>query len=93
MKDNKGIVGKRAVSPCQVKLYYDCQDLGKKIDGDQIDGDDIDHDHVDGDCGDGNHVDGDKAKKKALIELEQRYNTKCNIDTSPLLVEEMAQQE
>ena len=28
-----------------------------------------------------------------MIELEQRYNTKCNIDTSPLLVEETAQQE
>ena len=28
-----------------------------------------------------------------MIELEQRYNTYCNIDTSPFLVEEMAQQE
>ena len=28
-----------------------------------------------------------------MIELEQRYNTKCNIDTSPLLVAAMAQQQ
>ena len=77
----KELLGERAVPPCQVKLYYDGQDLWKKIDGNNID-----HNHVDGD-----HVDGDEAKKKAKIELEQRYNTKCNIDTSPLLVEEMAQ--
>ena len=31
--------------------------------------------------------------KKAMIELEQRCGTKCNIDTSPLLVKETAQQE
>ena len=34
LKDNKGIVGKRAVPPCQVNLYYDGQDLAKKSDGD-----------------------------------------------------------
>ena len=28
-----------------------------------------------------------------MVEFEQRYNTKCNIDTSPLLVEEIVQQE
>ena len=78
LKGDKGIVWKSAVFPHQVQLHYDGWDLGKKITGN-----DIDHDHVD----------DNKAKKKAMIELEQRYNTKCNIDTSPLLVEEKAQQE
>ena len=58
----------KAVPPCQVKLYYDGQDLGKKINGDQINGDDIDHDCVEGGHVDGNYVDGNEAKKKAMIE-------------------------
>ena len=58
LKDNKGIIGKRVVPPCQVKLYYNGQILRKKIDDINIDDDYVD----------GNHVDGDEAKKKALIE-------------------------
>ena len=63
----------------------------------KINGDNIDCDHVEVDCVDGSHVDGDpvdgnEAKKKAMIEFAQFVQYKCSIDTSSLLVVEMAQQ-
>ena len=80
LKDNKGVAGKRPVPPCQVKLYYDGWDLGKKIDGDDIDHDCVDGEHVHGDHFNDNHVDGDEVLYNILLPINYyigNSSTKC----------------